>query len=143
MEKHSPLRKIRISSKRIYIEPWMSRGLEISSKKKDTLYKKTLKPDCTNECIVTYKNYRNLYNKTKRTMKIIYYTNRISENIKNTKKIWGIINEILKKQKRRGSIITHININGVKTYDSRKIANEFGKWRIGVRHVQITYNKMD
>ena len=59
-------------------------------------------------------------------MKIVYYTNRISENIKNTKKIWGIINEILKKQKRRGSIITHININGVKTYDSRKIANEFG-----------------
>ena len=59
-------------------------------------------------------------------MKIIYYTNRISENIKNTKKIWGIINEILKKQKIRGSIITHININGVKTYDSRKIANEFG-----------------
>ena len=40
MEKHSPLRKIRISSKRIYIEPWMSRGLEISSKKKDILYKK-------------------------------------------------------------------------------------------------------
>ena len=40
MEKYSPLRKIRISSKRIYIEPWMSRGLEISSKKKDTLYKK-------------------------------------------------------------------------------------------------------
>ena len=59
-------------------------------------------------------------------MKNAYYTNRISENIKNIKKIWGIINEILKKQKRRGSIITHINIKGVKTYDSRKIANEFG-----------------
>ena len=126
MEKHSPLRKIRISSKRIYTEPWMSRGLEISSKKKDTLYKKTLKPDCTADCIVTYKNYRNLYNKTKRTMKIVYYTNRINENIKNTKKIWGIINEILRKQKRRGSIITHINIKGVKTFDSHKIANEFG-----------------
>ena len=78
----------------------MSRGLEISQKKKDILYKKTLKPDCTNENIITYKNYRNLYNKTKHTMKIVYYTNRISENIKNTKKIWGIINEILKKQKK-------------------------------------------
>ena len=126
MEKHSPLKKIRISSKRIYIEPWMSRGLEISSKKKDILYKKTLKADCTSDCIAKYKYYRNLYNKTKRNMKNLYYTNRISENIKNTKKLWGIINEILKKQKRRGTIITHININGVKTYDSRKIANEFG-----------------
>ena len=34
MDKFSPLQKIRISSKRIFIEPWMSRGLEISSKKK-------------------------------------------------------------------------------------------------------------
>ena len=126
MQKHSPLRRIKISSKRIYIEPWMSRGLEISSKKKDILYKKTLKADCTSECIVRYKNYRNLYNKTKRTMKNAYYTNRISENIKNTKKIWETINEILKKQKGKGSIITHININGVKTYDSCKIVNEFG-----------------
>ena len=41
MEKYSPLQKIRISSKQIYIEPWMSRGLEISSKKKkERLYKK-------------------------------------------------------------------------------------------------------
>ena len=42
--------------------------------------------------------------------------------------MWKIINEILRKQKYKGSIITHININGVKTYDSRKIANEFGKF---------------
>ena len=34
MEKYSPLQKIRISSKRVFIEPWMSRGLEISSKKR-------------------------------------------------------------------------------------------------------------
>ena len=34
-------------------------------------------------------------------MKNAYYTNRISENIKNIKKIWGIINEILKKQKKK------------------------------------------
>ena len=33
MEKYSPLQRIRISSKRVFIEPWMSRGLEISSKK--------------------------------------------------------------------------------------------------------------
>ena len=48
--------------------------------------------------------------------------------MKNTKKMWRIINEILKKQKNKGSIITHININGVKTYDSQKIVNEFGKF---------------
>ena len=72
--------------------------------------------------------YRNLYNKTKRNMKITYYTNRLKENMKNIKKMWRIINEILKKQKNKGSIITHININGIKTYDTQKIANKFGKF---------------
>ena len=61
-------------------------------------------------------------------MKTEYYTKKFNESMKNTKKMWGIINEILKKQKNKGSIITHININGVKIYDSHKIANEFGKF---------------
>ena len=31
-------------------------------------------------------------------MKILYYTNKLKENIENTKKMWRIINEILKEQ---------------------------------------------
>ena len=34
-------------------------------------------------------------------MKILYYTNKLNENMKNTKKMWRIINEILKKQNKR------------------------------------------
>ena len=74
MDEISPLKKIRISGKRRYIEPWMSRGLEISSRKKDSLCKKPLTSDSTEANIITYKNYRNLYNKTKHNMKIAYYT---------------------------------------------------------------------
>ena len=40
MDEISPVEKICISGKRRYIEPWMSRGLEISSRKKESLYKK-------------------------------------------------------------------------------------------------------
>ena len=77
--------------------------------------------------MLSYKNYRNFYNKIKRNMKIQYYTKKLKENMENTKKMWRTINEILKKHKHKGSIITHININGVKTYDTLKITNEFGK----------------
>ena len=42
-----------------------------------------------------YKNYRNLYNKTKHTMKITYYTNRVKDCQNNTKELWKVINEIL------------------------------------------------
>ena len=78
--------------------------------------------------ITNYKNYRNLYNKTKRNMKIEYYTTKVNECKNNNKKLWKIINEILRKHKHKGSLITHISINGVKTYNPFKIANAFGEF---------------
>ena len=78
--------------------------------------------------ITNYKNYRNLYNKTKRNMKIEYYTTRVNECKNNNKKLWKIINEILRKHKHKGSLIMHISINGVKTYNPIKIANAFRKF---------------
>ena len=39
-----PLKTIRISAKRRYVEPWLTKGLELSSKTKLKLYKKT--PNC-------------------------------------------------------------------------------------------------
>lgn len=45
----SPLEKIWILGKRKYAEPWMSKGLEISAKKKEKLYKRTLMINSTEE----------------------------------------------------------------------------------------------
>ena len=65
MDSVSPLVKIRISAKRKYQEPWMMRGLEKSGLKKLCLYKETLKAFATCKDITLYKDYRNVYNKTK------------------------------------------------------------------------------
>ena len=48
--------------------------------------------------VIEYKNYRNLYNKTKRNMKIAYYTKRVKDCKNNTKDLWKVINEILRKK---------------------------------------------
>ena len=64
MDSVSPLIKIRISAKRRYREPWMTRGLEKSGLKKLCLYKETLKASATRKDITLYKDYRNVYNKT-------------------------------------------------------------------------------
>ena len=106
----------------------MSRGLEISSRNKERLYKKTLMKNSTEVDITNYKIYRNMYNKTKRNMKVVYYTTRVNECKNNNKKLWKIINEILRKHKHKGSLITQISINGVKTFNPFKIANAFGKF---------------
>ena len=42
MDEISPIKKVTISAKHHFVEPWMARGLEISSKKKHDLYKASI-----------------------------------------------------------------------------------------------------
>ena len=65
MDSVSPLVKVKISAKRKYHEPWMTRGLEISGRHKLCLYKETLKATATCKDITKYKEYQNIYNRTK------------------------------------------------------------------------------
>ena len=65
MDSVSPLVKVKISAKRKYREPWMTRGLEISGRRKLCLYKETLKATATCKDITKYKEYQNMYNRTK------------------------------------------------------------------------------
>ena len=51
---------------------------------------------------------------------------KCKEYKKNTKRLWQVINSIVGKTKHSGRIIPFITIEGVRTYDSRKIADEFG-----------------
>ena len=69
MDEIIPIKMIRISAKRRYIEPWMTRGLEISSRKKQKLYGAYLMANSTPEDRERYLNYHNTYNKTKRPQK--------------------------------------------------------------------------
>ena len=61
-------------------------------------------------------------------MKISYYTQRIVDCKRNTKKLWKTINAIICKYKHSGSVISYITIEGVRTYNPLKIANAFGKF---------------
>ena len=62
MDEVAPVRTIRISARRRYIEPWMSKGLENSSRKKAQLYKATLKTSAKESDRQKYRDYRNTYN---------------------------------------------------------------------------------
>ena len=55
-------------------------------------------------------------------MKKLYYTNRVNEFMKDAKKLWNLINDVIKKTKHKGSIIPYITINGMKTSNPVKIA---------------------
>lgn len=57
-----------------------------------------------------------------------YYTHKIISCNNNTKKLWKVINEIIWKYKHKGTIVSYISIDRVKTYNPHTIASTFGKF---------------
>ena len=98
------------------------------SRKKKELYKATLKNGATQESKLKYVEYQNKFNKTKRSMQKLYYTTRANDFTKDSKKLWSLINNVIKRTKDKGSIIPQITIDGMKTSNPMKIANEFGRF---------------
>ena len=90
LDKIAPVKEVRISAKRRFIEPWMTHGLEQSSHKKMRLYKKTLTMDCTSADQTRYKEYRNIYNKLKCKLRRDYYWLRCEEYTKKGQEAVGV-----------------------------------------------------
>ena len=57
-----------------------------------------------------------------------YYHEKCSQFKQNTQRLWGIINETIKKVKHHGSIIPYIMVNGNKINRAKDIANSFGQF---------------
>ena len=128
MDKVSPERTIIISHKHIYVEPWMTHGIELASRKKLELYKKSISKNGSMVDAEKYRKYRNELNKLKCMAQKDYYAHKVEEFRHKTKDLWKVINNIIGKNKHRGMIISHITINGVKTYSPRVMANEFAQF---------------
>ena len=95
MDSVSPVTKVRISAKRKYIEPWMTRGLEISGQQKLCLYRETLKASAMCKDIMKYKVYRNAFNKVKHCLKLKYFQNKAVEFASDSRKLWKLLNQII------------------------------------------------
>jgi hypothetical protein len=79
-----------------------------------------------------YKDYKNLYFKTLRAMKKLYFSSKLEANAKNSKQTWDTINEVQGKTKKSESV-SKINVNGAVETDPLKIATEFNSFftRVG------------
>ena len=97
MDEVAPVKLVRISGRRRFVEPWMTTGIEELSKKCKELYKITLQKDAHPELVEQYKAYRNAFNKLKRKTKNDYYNERCLTLKNNTKKLWELINRTIGK----------------------------------------------
>ena len=124
----TPLKTYCINSKKARREPWLSAGIQISIRKSKKLYCSTLHKDATDADRAKYKAYATLLQHLKRHSKRMYYCEKCTSFRNNTKKLWGIINDISAKQNDKSSLIDCLRISDVLEYDANKIANKFGEY---------------
>ena len=75
-----------------------------------------------------YKTYRNCLTKLKCNAKVNYYVNKCYSLKSNVKKLWQLINSIIKRTNDKTTLIDHITVNNIEYYESEEISNHFGKF---------------
>ena len=125
VEKHAPMRKVRIPARYVINEPWMTRGLIKSSRNCDRLYTKVSGLNKDSDKYKSYKKYRNMYNSLKRHAKVTYYNDRIQKYFNNSKKLWQTLNILIRKNNDKSAISDIFVCNGHPTSDPKLISNGF------------------
>ena len=117
-----------VSYKKLRREPWLTSGIQTSTKKAKLLYKQMLRKSCNQHCLDKYKKYNQMLSKIRRNAKHCHYL-KVCENFRNnTSKLWKVINEISGILNDKTGIIDHITIDNTDYFQPKQIANEFGKY---------------
>ena len=123
-----PIRTHKIPHRRKRNEPWVTAGLLISMKKCKNLYKYHVKDRCNISKWQKYTRYNQELKRVKRKAKINYYTTRCAENKSNSHKIWGTINQNIRKSNNKTEVIEKLKINNMNEYNGQRISEEFAKY---------------
>jgi len=114
------------------ISNYITPGLLVSRQTKLKLLKTLIKtPNQVNS--LAYKNYRNLYNKTLRASKKLYYDNSLAKAKNNPKKTWNIMKEALNLNHSKPKIEKIVE-NNVTLTEPSDISNAFNSFFAGAAH---------
>ena len=112
--------------------PWITRGIAKSSKRKQKLYEKFLKNrSIQNEKI--YKDYRKLFETITIKSERKYYSEKLLQFQGDAKKAWRIMKEVIGKSKLIHSTLPRkIIINKNVIFEEKRIANAFNSFFINI-----------
>ena len=88
-----------------------------------------LRHECSSE---KYKNYNLLLRKIICTAKTKFYNEICWEYKSQTKKLWGLINEISGKKNDKSGVVEYLDIDGIREYSAQRICNRFAEYFAGV-----------
>ena len=112
--------------------PWMSKGLLISSKTKNKLFCKKLRnPSPLN--ISNFQAYNVLFNKSKKIAKKLYFSKQFKIKKENVRQTWTLIRDVIGSQtKKRENLPNFFKQNQDILNDPNDIANGFNDFFVGI-----------
>ena len=124
IEKHAPLRQIRVSERYC---PWVNANLKGLIQTRDRLKKAAVK--CNSQILMaSYKQVRNRVNSLNLTLKRQYFSEKISMQQGNMKESWKTINQLLNKRSKTTSIESLKDDKGNNIVDKQEIAETMNKF---------------
>ena len=126
-----PKRKRRINKKIDKIEPFMTKALLKSRLRKlNLLALKNRIP--SEENIVNYNKYRDLYNRLIKEAKKLHFNSALYENRNDMKKTWDVLREAISKQKKTSENITELSFDGETVTDNLQMANKLNNFFVSM-----------
>ena len=125
-----PEKLVKVKTKKPH-EPWITLSIQRSMRKLKVLYKDTLKltnSNVTTNSVIKYREYRSTLQCLKRHSKVKFYHEQCTTLRGNTKKLWGLINSVIKKTRNKIDCIEYLSLENLRIYESNQIANEMGKY---------------
>ena len=104
--------------------PWITKGLLKSVRKKNLLYKRFLaKPTSYRENL--YNSYKNKLTHSLRVAKRLYYNKKLYEYKSNAKSTWKLLNDLINKKKSKCKLPSFFKSNEEEIFNPTHIANRF------------------
>ena len=119
------MRTRKIDPKCLRKEPWLSAGIKLSIHRNKKLYNRMLQKEID---VNIYKEYNKTLRKLIRTAKNSYCQEMCVVFKSETKKLWGLINEISGKKSDKSTLIEYLQIDNIKEYGAKKVSNSFAKY---------------
>ena len=111
-------------------KPWLTEGLKIAIKRKNEMYRRSLRSGCI-EHEAEYKMYRNKLNSLIDIAEKDYYDNLLTLNKTNLKKTWNILKEVINSRKQTASC-SKFMVNNICTSDNKEISNGFNSFFVNI-----------
>ena len=77
---HAPIKILNKKDQKLKAKPWISKGIIVSIKKKNLMFKSAIK-DKTKKFSITFKKYRNILNRVIERSKILYFKEVVNKNM--------------------------------------------------------------